>query len=310
MPLMTRKKVLAAKIETTIGTAETLSAADAAFNIFDPVYKANVTMTDQESQGGFGYAHSVAGARSATITFRTYLEWDGTATEPLWADTFFPACGYVKTGQVYTPRSESLGSNVKTLTIGFYHDGKLMIAVGCAGKFKVTLPSGNPGYIDWEFMGVHVAETTAAMLEPNYPNTTKCKFSAGVAQWNNVDLILPEAVIDSGNELFIREQPVTSGYLSAIVTTRRPKITAAPEAVPLATQDRWGDWLLNSEYAIELYCAGPTTALLKFDAPKCQILNNSIGDRSGLVTDEAEWGCNKNGATHDQELSITFTAAV
>jgi hypothetical protein len=37
MPFLKRKRVLAAKIEGTIGTAEVLAAADAAFNIYDPM---------------------------------------------------------------------------------------------------------------------------------------------------------------------------------------------------------------------------------------------------------------------------------
>ncbi len=102
MPLLKRKRVLAAKIETVIGTAETLAGADAAFNVYNPMIQAAIEMEPREGQGGFGYLSSVPAGRIGTATFRTNLEWDGTATEPAWADTFFPACGWVKSGQVYT----------------------------------------------------------------------------------------------------------------------------------------------------------------------------------------------------------------
>jgi hypothetical protein len=63
---------------------------------------------------------------------------------------------------------------------------------------------------------------------------------------------------------------------------------------------------------LELDVAGPagtvSDAVLSFDAPKAQIINNQEADREGMVTDDIQFQLNKNGATHDQELSITFTA--
>jgi len=310
MPLLKRKSVLAAKIETTIGTAEALTSAEAAFNVYDPMIQASIDMVDREGQGGFGMLASVTGGLSGVATFRTMLEWDGTATEPSWADTFFPACGWVKSGQVYTPRSEAPGSNVKTLTIGCYVDGVFKSLAGCAGKFTVTLPTGRPGYIDWEFTGVFITPTDVALITPTYPTVAPLRYAGGLAEWNDVNLCVESATIDSGNEVVLRECPTTeAGYISAIITNRMPKITVNPEASTVATQDRWTAWLASTQYALELDVGGPTNAVLSFDAPKAQILNIQEGERNRMVTDEIEFLCCKNGATHDQELSITFTAA-
>lgn len=313
MPLLKRKKVLAAKIETTIGTAESLTASEAAFNVYSPMIQPTLEMESREGQGGFGRLSSVPGGRVGTATFRTYLEWDGTATEPSWADTFFPACGWVKSGQVYTPRSEAPGSNVKTLTIGCYTDGKFESIAGAVGKFTVTLPTGKAGYIDWEFMGVYQGESDVAIIAPTYPTVKPMRYAGGLAEWNDVNLCVSQATIDSGNEIYMRECPTkVAGYISGIITDRQPKITVDPEAATVATQDRWAAWIAMTEYTLELDVAGPaggsTDAVLSFDAPKAQIINKQQADRGKLVTDQIEFACNKNGATHDQELSITFTA--
>ena len=53
MPLLRRKSVLAAKIESTSGTAESLSASDAAFNVFDLTMTPTIAMTPRPSQGSF-----------------------------------------------------------------------------------------------------------------------------------------------------------------------------------------------------------------------------------------------------------------
>lgn len=310
MPLLRRRRVLAAKIETTIGTAESLTASDAAFNVYNPMIQANITMEDREGQGGFGYLSSIAGARGGTATFRTMLEWDGTATEPAWADTFFPACGWVKTLQTFNPTSQEPGTNVKTLTIALFEDGVRKILTGCMGTFVVTLPTGRPGYIDWTFTGVWQAPTDVAILTPTYPTATPLRYAGGLAEWNDVNLCVESAVIDAGNEVILRECPTTAaGYISALVTNRRPRITVNPEAVTVATQNRWAEWLASGEYALELDIDGPSTSVLSFDAPKAQVINLQEGDRNGMVTDEIEFACNKNGATHDQELQIVFTNA-
>jgi len=315
MPLLKRLRVLAAKIETTNGTPEALTAAEAAFNVYDPMIQANIEMNEREGQGGFGYLPSVPGAYAGTATFRTMLEWDGTATEPAWAETFFPACGWVKSGQVYTPRSEAPGSNVKTLTIGCYVNGVFKSLAGCAGKFKVVLPTGRPGYIEWEFTGVWQAPSDVAIITPTYPTVAPMRYTGGLAEWNDVNLCVESATIDSGNEVVLRECPTTdAGYISAIITNRQPKITVNPEAVTVAAQSRWAAWLASTQYTLELDVKGPdgatSDAVLSFDAPKAQIVNNQEGDRNRIVTDEIEFLCGKNGATHDQELSITFTALV
>lgn len=313
--MLRRKRVLAAKVEGTIGTAETLAAADAAFNIYNPIIQATIDMEARQGQGGFGMFSSVPGGRIGVATFRTYLEWDGTATEPSWADTFFPACGYVKTGQIYTPRTEAPGTNVKTLTIGVYQDDGAGSTVfksiaGAMGTGVVTLPTGRAGYIDWTFTGCWQAPTAVTMIAPTYPTDKPLRFAGGLAEWNNVNLCVESATVDLGNTVIMRECPTKAGgYISAYITDRVPTITLNPEASTIAAQDRWAAWIAQTEQAIELDVAGPTNAVLSFDAPKAAIQNNQEGERNGIVTDELELQCNKNGATHDEELSITFTAA-
>jgi hypothetical protein len=315
MPFLKRKRVLAAKIEAAVGTVETLAAADAAFNVYDPMIQCTLEMESRQGQGGFGMLPSVPAGRIGVATFRTMLEWDGTTTEPAWADTFLPACGYVKSGQVYTPRSEAPGSNVKTLTIGLYQDDGAGSTVfkrisGAMGSFTVNLPTGRPGFIEWTFTGVWQPPTAVTMITPTYPTVMPLRYAGGLAEWNNVNLCVESATINSGNTVIMRECPTTAaGYISAFITDRVPTVSINPEASTIAAQDRWAAWLASTEFALELDVAGPTNAVLSFDAPKAQIINSQEADREGMVTDDIEFQLNKNGATHDEELSITFTAA-
>lgn len=311
--MLDRVSVLAAKVESTVGTDVTPSASDATFNIFNARIEPMIEMEEREGQGGFDRLAAQSSARTAKATFKTYFQWDGTATEPSWAEVFLPACGWVKSSQTYSPVSLPTGtssSDPRSLTISHYVNGVLRKITGAVGTFKATLISGKLAYIDWEFTGVWAGETDASIITPTYVTDTNYKWASGVCQWNNVDLLAAQAVIDAGNVIHMREDPSkASGYLAGIITDRYPKITIDPEKVLVATQDRHGLWLSNTEYALELHLKGAGNSVLQFDAPKAQIMKITHADRDKLVVDQIEMACNKNGATHDACLSITFTAA-
>lgn len=310
MTLLKRKRVLAAKIESTPGTAETLTSSDAAFNAYDVMIQTETEMEQREGQGSFGMRPSVAGGYKGKITFKHDASWDGTATEPAWADTFLPACGWVKSGQVYTPRTEAPGTNVKTLTMAVYIDGMRKMLRGCMGTFKWNCPTGKTAFLEFEFTGVWESPTDTAIIAPTYPTVAPLRYASSTTTWNSVDLHLESLVLDSGNTILLRESAGTAaGFLAAIVTNRICTITGNPESKLVATQDRYGKLLDYSEHALTFDLDGPTNSKITIAAPKAQITSISEADRERLVVDDITWQCNANGSTPDQEVSITFTAA-
>lgn len=133
------------------------------------------------------------------------------------------------------------------------------------------------------------------------------RYAGGAAEWDEVNLCVESATINLGNTVIMRECPTTvAGYISAYITDRVPTISLNPEAATIAAQNRWAKWLASTEHALEFDVAGPAASVLSFAAPKAQIINNQEGDRNGLVIDQLEMQCNKNGTAHDQELSISF----
>lgn len=314
MTLLRRIGVLLAKIETTPGTDASASGTDGACNFYNVSITPNIGMVTREGQGGFGKLSSVPEGFGCTLSFRTYLEWDGTSTEPFWADVLLPACGWVKDTNTFTPRSEAPGSNVKTLTFYHFLNGKRRKVFGAAGSFSFHAPTGQPAYFDWTFTGVWGGEADAAIVTPTYPTDLPIR-STGVTELGDVGLCASEVVIDAGNSVILREcstnvsGQLRAGYESAIITDRTPTISVDPEAKLVATRDAYGAWIAMTEATWELDIAGPTNSLITFDAPKAQIISNADGDRNGLAIDTLQLQCNKNGATHDQELSIVFTPA-
>ena len=310
MTQIKRKRVLAAKIEATPGTAETLAGADAAFNAYNIMAQQEIEFESREAQGGFGMHTSLSGGRKGRITFSVDASWDGTATEPSWADTFLPACGWVKSGQVFTPRTEVPGANVKTLTIAVYQDGMRKILSGAAGTFTMVNPTGRTAVFNFDFMGIWVPPTDIALLAPTYPTALGLRYASSTTTWDSVALCLENITLDSGNTVIVKEcASSASGYDHAIITNRVVTVTGNPEAELVATQNRFNQLILNSEAALTWNLDGPTNSVLTVAAPRAQIIALTEGDRNGLVTDEITWQCNRNGSNIDQEVSMTFTAA-
>lgn len=308
MTLLKRKRLLAAKIETTSGTAETLAAADAAFNTYDVMIQQNIEMTTRESTGGFGTLASVPGGYQGKVTFKTDWAWDGTATEPAWADTFFPACGVTKSVNTFAPKTEVPGSNVKTLTIGVYIDGMLKRLRGCAGTFKIVCPTGRMVTTEWEFTGIWDTPTDVAILSPTYPTDLPLRYANGVTTWQSYALAVENITFDVGNEITLRESATSvAGYAAALITNRVPKISCNPESKLVAAQDRFGQLLAMSEGSFVWEIKGPGTSKVVITAPKAGITNIQEADRNKLTVDQLELQCNRNGSTQDSEFSIVFT---
>jgi len=309
MPLLKRRSVFAAKVETTIGTAESLTGAEGVYNAMNVMIQPNITVDEREGQGGFNYLAGVPGIRSGTATFTTEMSFDGTDV-PTWASVLLPACGWVASSQVFSPSSVGPGSTVKTLTIGAYIDGMYRVLSGCMGTFKVNLPTGKMASIDWTFQGKWTNPTDVAIIAPTYPTALPRRFAEGSLAFNSVNMCVSSTTIDAGNEVILREcAGDITGIVSALVVNRKPTITADPEMVLVATQDRHSLWLTPTPASLVATIGTSGTGTIVFTASKAQLTNIQQGERSGLLTDALSWTATK-GATADTELVISFVDLV
>lgn len=306
--LLKKKRVLGAKIETTAGTAESLAAADCTINAYNLMIQPDIQVDAREGQGGFGRLTSITGARKGKATFSVDFAYDGSAV-PTWASTLLPACGVVASSTTFTPRTEIPGSNVKTVTLGCFADGKLRTLYGAMGNAKINLNVGRMITVDFEFFGVLADDTdTAIPSSINYVNTLPLRFAGGATSWASTSLFIQSATLDLRNVVTARENSATvAGIHSFVVTDRNPLVKANPEAKLVATQDRWGQFTAHTEGTLSFTIDGPSTSTVVISAPKAQIVSIPEGDRGGIVTDEIEWQLNKNVDTADQEFSIAFS---
>ncbi len=311
MPLLSRKSVFAAKVEGTVGTAEALTGAEGVYNALNFEIQPNIGMTRREGQGGFNYLPSIPEGMMGTCKLKHEMSYNGTAL-PAWASVLLPACGWVVNGGsapfIFSPTTEAPGSNVKTITIGHYIDGKLKLLSGAMGTFKMVFETGKVGYIEFTFTGKYSTnETDTALIAPTYPTTLPMRFAVGAATWNSVALRTSKLEVDAGNSVIMRESVDAtdrSGYLSALVTDRVPVITGDPESLLVATQDRDAHWLSSLPYALSI-TIGASGSSIVVAAPKAQLENKQQGNRNKMATDDLTWLAT-TGSAVDTELTITF----
>lgn len=311
MPLFKQVSTLAAKVEATPGTAESLTASEGVYNAYDIMCQPSIAMTDRPANGSFNYLTAIKEGQGATFTFKIDIEWDGTSTEPNVFSVLLPACGWTESTNVWKPKSEAPGSNVKTVTLAAYINGKRKMIRGAMGTYNLSFPTGRKITFEFSFTGIYVEPTDTAMITPTYPTTAPLEFrSAAACSFNSVLLSVEQITIAAGNNVILLEDPTdSSGYKHALITGRRPTITANPEAVLVATQNRHNIWTSHTTYAVQITLDGPSNSTLGITAPAAQIINMQDGDRNGVVTDEMEFLCTKNGSTQNEELYYTFTPA-
>jgi hypothetical protein len=309
MSLLRRRSVFAAKVEGTIGTAESLTAAEGVFNVMGLTIQPNIAVEEREGQGGFNYNKSVPGIRSGTATFSTEAYYDG-STVPPWATVLLPGCGWVNAAGLFSPKSLGPGTDVKTLTIGGYVDGVYRVLAGCMGTFTIDLPTGRMVKFNWTFQGKWINPTEAALITPTFPTATiPMRMAAGSVSWDSTNICTENVTVDAGNEVILREcAGELGGIKSALVVNRKPMITANPEMVLMATQNRHEHWLTMDADSLVITTGGSNENRLVITAAKAQIQNIQQGERNGLLTDEITWMATA-GATADTELTIDFAEA-
>lgn len=314
MALLKKVRVMAAKVETTPGTAESLTNSEGSFNAYNVMAQANITVDERQGQGTFNRLSGVAGARGGTVTFSCDLGWDGTATPPTWATVLLPCCGWVNSSGTFNPTTEAPGSNVKTCTIGVYVNGKRRLLAGCMGTWRIVLDSGKLGFIEFTFTGVWQGEADVSILTPTYPTAAPLRFASSTVTFDSVAKKVANVTFDAGNTVILREDASTAaGYSTALVTDRAPRITANPESVLVATDTPYADWIANTTAEFSVLLDGPSDSTLEIQALSAQYMNVQEGERNGMVTDEAEWMCTKadisGTLTNDRELQLIFTEA-
>jgi len=307
-PLASRRKVILIGLESTRGTAVVPAIP---IKAFDPVHDPTAPFIERKpiSAGG-GHDVGVVGERTAKISFRAELRGNGNAGA---ADldagiaAALLACGWQKSAGVY--KRQPACTSQQTATLYTYEDGRLKAACGCAGTARLEGAPGQLCSFTFDFEGVWIAPTTAALPSPAHNSTVPPRFAgAAVTVTKGSDVYSPRFsrfALNLNNKLAaLRDPEPAAGVLCYSVPEWDPQCEFDAEAVLAAVADVWAEWLAGTPGALAIQVGSAAGNRIDIDAPVFQYRSIAGGDRDGLQLDNLTGQCCVSSAPGD-ELTIT-----
>jgi len=310
--LLSRRAVVAAKIETTEGTLNAPAAADANFLVVDPKYVIGRPVFDRKNVDASMSAYAgIPGAQEATLTFRVENKGSGTAGTAPALGKLLKACGMGETitggiSAIYKPISTALSS----ISLALYKDGTIFTMRGARGTFKFGVgKGGEPGYFDFTFRGVHVNVVAGALLTGSGIETTlPPAFLNAALTIQTFAAKVDKFSLDIGNVLALRTDPnQPEGYFSCAITDRNVTGSCDPEWELPATHDFETIWKAGTLGALSAAFGATAGNILTVTAPKMQYTKFAPGTRGGVEIITLDFMLTRSLAAGDDELSLAYT---
>lgn len=311
--ILSNRQVIAAKVETTEGTAIALAGADANFQVMDPKFEADIPMFERKIlDGSLSPFKMIAGTRLAKLSFKVENKGSGTAGTAPALGKLLRACGFLETlvavtSATYTP--DQTVAAVPSVSVGLYRDGLRKLIRGARGNVKYVAKNGEPGMWEFEFVGVYDGVADIALITPSGVETTvpvpllTAQFSIAA-----FSAFCSQVAFDMGNVMAPRADiNKAEGYISTIITGRMPKGSFDPEDETVANHDFYGRWAANTTGALTFRHTGTAGNICIVTAPACQYVKLSEADRNGIATLGADFLMARSVAAGNDEISIAYT---
>jgi len=283
--MLTQRCQVGCETEDVEGAAETIEAADV-FLAFNPKFTPSIDPHERKPvKGSFSPVASLMGKRSAKMSFDVEMTGTAAAGSAIHFADALKACGVDETlvaltSATYAPASDAIPS----ATLAMYLDGKCYKMWGARGTAKLTLATGKPGIWSFEFAGADFSETDAALLTgTSLEATLPPVFQDATLTLAAYAATVASVTLDLGNTVTLREDAnASSGYLSAVITDRKPTLSIDPENVLVATEDFFGTWRAGTTVALSSLHGATAGNKHTLTAPAVQYQGVDLSDRSGV----------------------------
>jgi hypothetical protein len=312
--MITRKKVIGAKVETTQGTAVALTSTDFIYALdiqVDP--EAELLPRDYNSTSLDPFAQLV-GKKYYACKFKTPLLPSGSLGVAPNISPLLQACGMTETisagvSVTYAPTSAAVANFYgpgKSCTIKVYEDGILHVIAGAMGNPKFVLEAGKIPMIEWDFKGVYVAVTDVAFPANTPQSTYPPIMKSATLSLQGYAATVQKFEIDFGN--VVTEKPdinAANSLLGFQITDRKPAGSTDPESTLVATHDFYGKFISGAEASSSIVIGSGAGNICTITLPKTQYGKITKADRGGIMVYNTPLMFNRN--TGDDWISIVFT---
>lgn len=310
MPLLSRKRLILAKTETTYGTDSTPAGADA-------IEVRNIEITPLQSdvvsrdliRPYLGQYEQLLAQTHVEMTFEVELAGSGTAGTAPRYDSLLKACGMASTivastSVTYAPVSSSFSS----ATIYFNNDGVRHRLTGARGSFSLNCEVGQIPYISFTFMGIYNAPTDSAAPTPIYgaqavPLIFRDGNTSGFSLFSYAGC-LQSLELDLANEMVYRE--LVGCTKEVLITDRKPAGTVVIEAPTIAQKDYFAIALSNATGNLSFQHGTTAGNRVTIASPQTDIGSPTYTDQDGIQMLSLPYVAIPTSSGND-ELSIAYT---
>jgi hypothetical protein len=310
MALLSRKRLILAKTETTYGTDSTPAGTDAVLvrNLDITPLSGDLVSRDL-IRPYLGNFDQLIARTSVAISFEVELAGSGTAgTAPRYG-ALLKACGLsetivASTSVTYAPVSATFSS----ASIYFNVDGVLHKLTGCRGDLSMSVAVGQIPTIKFNMTGVYNSPTDTAQPAVTYSaQATPIVFRQGNSsafQFFSYAGVLQSVEFNMANSLVYRE--LVGGTKEALITDRKPAGTVMIEAPTIAAKDFFTAALGTSTGNLTFLHGTTAGNKVTFLASQVDVLNPTYADQDSVMMLSVPYVATPTTAGND-EVSLAFT---
>lgn len=314
------KTIMAMKLESTSGTAETVADADFDIKFFDIGVSPEIETYAQEfASGRHSKGRAAMGKRKVTFTAKAQLLTSAAVgTEPKIGKAL-KACGLAVTTpsstQTYKPdptkdEGNSVTATIKVMMVPTSGNAVIITGKGCLGNCVISMDAlGSPLVAAFTFTGAFVSITDGTALLLTSPNTGNAPATLGGAiTLATVARQVSKFSLDFGNTIELDQDPAdATGYAAAYISKRAPKLMLTSKMKKLADDAAYTRWAAGTELAFSLATVVNSQNLrYTISAPVAQYTALPFGNNG------EEWARNETYELHESsggdEFSIVMGA--
>jgi hypothetical protein len=310
MALLSRKRLILVKTESTYGTDSSPVGTDALLvrNLDITPLSGDIVSRDLIRPYMGNYDQLIA-QNSVAINFEVELAGSGTAGTAPKYDAILKACGLAativaSTSVTYAPVSASFSS----ATIYFNVDGVLHKLTGCRGSMTMSCAVGAIPTLAFNLTGVYNAPTDTAQPSVTYSaqatplvfregNTSSFSFFSYSGVLQSVDFNL-------ANDLVYRE--LVGGTKETLITDRKPAGTVMIEAPTIATKDFFATALASATGNLTFLHGTTAGNRVTFLASQVDVINPTYQDQDSVMMLSVPYVATPTTAGNN-EFSLAFT---
>lgn len=310
MPLLARKKLVLAKIETTYGTDSTPTAAANA------ILLRNVNITPLEGDVAerdlirpyLGQSDRIMAAVRVMLEFEVEMMGSGAAGTAPQCGALLRACGMAETISAGVSVSyKPVSASFESVTIYCYVDGVLHKLTGARGTFTAELNNKQIPVLKFSMTGIWNAVTdTALPASPTYTNVVPLavnNLNTLAFTFHSFSAVAAQMSFDLGNT--VTHRTLIGGTEQVLISDRKSVGQMQIESVLIAQKDFFTIAKNTTAGALTVTHGVTAGNKVKIDCPAVSIVQPTYTELDGIQMTQFDLSLLPSSSGND-ELQLTF----